>query len=584
MNWFITNIESVSNNHQEKKCSLFKYYTNSETYKFKFESKDIEILIDGYIIPKLEYFNEYKHFTQYELVKSLFKKYDLKSINYIKGVFNVFIIVGERFYIFNDRHSIKKLFIYKKGDKFFISNNLKTISENIELSFNKNNAAIFCLMEHFIDGLTLFNDLFYSKPATIVKFDKKLIIGNYWLADELLNFEKKEISYSEFANKWKDIVQNYIEYLKPKDITMTLTGGNDSRMILSALLNIGIKPNAFTFGNPESNDGVIAQKIANKVNLNYHNYFVENPSPEWFNSYAEKIIDIGNSLINIHRAHRLDAIEKEVNQNPDNEMIFTGNMGGEYIKGIVYDDYITSKLYRLWPHSELMQKKLINNLLLERDIIVDESELDRLHLFFSSQYFLQKSGHFRDFIHQYNIVGAIHHTQDMNLYLDKIRYLVNPFMDIDFLEVLFRSGHSMLSKDNASKNQLKRLTQSSLYINITHSLAPQLSNIEYAKKGFYTANELLGSRVIFISKRILRYFFPKQIFPANFPYEEWIQKFCKGNIVKFSSDVKSICDFNGILKNIDNSDHKNQEKYWHRFTDLINIDLNVKKHLGKYHE
>ena len=36
----------------------------------------------------------------------------------------------------------------------------------------------------------------------------------------------------------------------------------------------------------------------------------------------------GNSLINIHRSHRLYAIEKEKTNNPKVEMIFGGFMGG----------------------------------------------------------------------------------------------------------------------------------------------------------------------------------------------------------------------------------------------------------------
>ena len=82
-------------------------------------------------------------------------------------------------------------------------------------------------------------------------------------------------------------------------------------------------------------------------------------SPEWFKSKADKVILQGNSLINLHRAHRLDAIEKEIINHPEIEMIFCGFMGGDYIKGIVYDDYITARLVRLWEFNKNKRKTII---------------------------------------------------------------------------------------------------------------------------------------------------------------------------------------------------------------------------------
>ena len=56
-------------------------------------------------------------------------------------------------------------------------------------------------------------------------------------------------------------------------------------------------------------------------------------------------IVLGNSLVNLHRAHRLHAVEQEIKTNPETEMIFSGFMGGDYVKGLSYDDYITPQIF-----------------------------------------------------------------------------------------------------------------------------------------------------------------------------------------------------------------------------------------------
>ena len=63
-----------------------------------------------------------------------------------------------------------------------------------------------------------------------------------------------------------------------------------------------------------------------------------------------------------------------------------------------------------------------------------------------------------------------------------------------------------------------------------------------------------------------------------------MQLFCTERINNFNSEVKSISDYERMLNEINLKDHKNLEKYWHRFTNLINIDMNLKKYLENHHE
>lgn len=242
MNWYIRN------NPQYKKNNNCFYLTNLVNH-FN-NNVNPFIYIEGYVIPRITYFEEYKELSKEDLVITMFNKYGLDFIKYVKGVFIIVFLFKDYFYIFNDRHSVKKCFIYSKNNDFFISNSLTSLSENFDLKIDNENAAIFSLISHFIDGSTLFKNVSASRPAELIKFeDCKIEISSYWSPVELLKSRKIiKTSLDFYAEKWKKIITNYVTYLKPKGISITTTGGNDSRMVLAALLSEKIRFHSFTFG------------------------------------------------------------------------------------------------------------------------------------------------------------------------------------------------------------------------------------------------------------------------------------------------------------------------------------------------
>ena len=68
---------------------------------------------------------------------------------------------------------------------------------------------------------------------------------------------------------------------------------------------------------------------------------------------------------------------KEKESNPDVDMLFTGLMGGEYIKGITYDDYIIPKLLRLIEEKGIEYlSQIVHMLLSEKKINTDAVDIN----------------------------------------------------------------------------------------------------------------------------------------------------------------------------------------------------------------
>jgi len=581
-NWCVTNINEIRKSGEHIQRKSFNCFSEIAFNEFLINNIQVKFIIEGYVLPRTQYYDQHSKLKQPELIRKLYAKFGLEFIKYIKGIFNILVIIGEHFYIFNDRHSIKKVYVYQNDDQFLISNKLKIISDNIDLQLDTESAVLFCLMEHFIDGTTQFQNVTYSKPATKMVYSKGLTVSSYWKPDQLLNLKIVQYSFYDLADTWKTIIRQYVEYLKPKDVSMTLTGGNDSRMILAALLNIGVKPNAFCFGNPESFDGVVAEEVAKCVDLNYHNYYVAKPTADWFDKYGNKIIKIGNSLINIHRAHRLEAIEREMKNNPNNEMIFGGFMGGEYLKGISYDDYIIPKLFRKGEEKNIHHlEDDISDILEQKRICFGSIEIDRIYNKFKNLKYLKcKDKKEREFYYLFYHYASIHHSQDPNLFMSYCKYVVNPFMDDDFLDILFSSKYSMLKIKNNLKNQFKRVDQARFQCEIMHRLAPELSDIKFAKKGYYTVNEVLGNRYAYLFKRFYRYKVNRKYYPPNFTYHKWIREFIEQKLISNESEVLEFINIEKLNDVFMDSTNHYDEGSWHLFTNPINIMKNVQYYIN----
>ena len=567
MSWYITN-RTIDNS-----CA---YSTNLDI-SLRSDSQ-ISVFIDGYIIPRKQIFEEYKDILPEDMVKRLYKKYGRDFINFVKGVFVIIMFENDKFCIFNDRHSLKKYFVYKKDDIFFISNSLNSISDNVSLSLDKENVAIFSLVSHFISGQMLFKHVVACQPAGCIEFEAgQLRQSFYWHPKDIILSRKiNNRKISDYAQEWKQIINGYITYLNPKGISLTLTGGNDSRMVLAALLSLDLTFHTFAFGNPQSNDCVIAEEIRHTAKISHSNYFVENPTCEWFQMCAKEIMSFGNSLVNIHRAHRKDSIAAEINDHPESEMIFTGLVGGEYLKEPAYNNItipvLFDKLRTLNNKSERLH--LIEEKLKEKGVFIDkvdiQSVLVRIQEFLDHANGLTEAE--RKFVYTYLFYGCSHHTQDSTVFDHYVRYVVNPFMDIDFLELI--AGYKKWYL-NRKQWFFHKAFHSELLVGITDILASGLSEVPYAKKGEFSANDLLRHKTKYIIKRLSHYIRKdKNSYPPNFPMGQWLNDYCDVEFSKLNDEILELFDLKTLKEKMKSLRNVINEEGWHIMTNPINISLN----------
>lgn len=574
MSWLIS--DSKTNFEPHLTGGRFSLYLWGENSTYSSPDKKLFFLIDGYILPRVNFVSEYIGLSQIQLLLNLYTEVGLDFINKIKGVFNIVIIHDEKFYIFNDHHGFKKFFFVDEQDCFSVSNSLTNILKIHDGKESGESIALFILFNHFVFGETLYNKVKFSHPAMSVSYERELKKSIYWNVSDLFS-PKEFISDEEFAKSWLKIITEHINFLKPEQISVTLTGGNDSRMVLAGLLASGQSPKSFTFGNPNSGDGKISKEIADKTGLNHRNYGFVSLNKEWFEGLADRIISFGNSMVNIHRAHRLDAIERDTNS-VTNGMLFTGLVGGEYIKEPAYNDITIPKLFlEISTHEGREQKmKYIKRVLTDKGIITEKIDIEKiLDLILD---FLQKtvgySENQKKFLLTYYFYATIHHSQDPVVFGTGFKFVINPFTDIDFLELLGRSPHWYPNK----KNWLgSKVFHSYLLVKVTDILAPQLSEINFAKKGEYSGKDLLNSPIRYLIKRGLAIALRRgKVVPQNFPIGEWMYEFVENQVVHLHPRLLSFVKKDFLFQKLTMIKHSTTEESWHPVTSFVNISMNMK--------
>jgi hypothetical protein len=564
----------ISNN------SNYTLYAQPES---KEQFGDITIIIDGNPLPRNYWYSEYGQRKKGKLVYDLFSKFGTSFITKIKGFFLIVIFTKDSFYVYNDIHSVKRFYFNCKNSRISLSNDLDLLKKNLDTKIDDNIAIHQSLFQHFLFGQTIFENIKYSEYASFATLvESRLTISKYWTVDELIS-DRQNTSNEEFTIVFNNTIHNYIKYFNPNHIAITITGGRDTRSVLASLINNGNLPHTFTFGNPQNRDVVVGKLIAQTCGLTFSNPWLDNPSYNRYKLLTEEIINNKNPFVNIHRAHRLDAIKKET-ENKNIDMLFLGAMGGDYIKGTAFDNYIVSEfIARFFFDKQIKTEKIISEILDKHSVIHTEENIQKIintlqnSEIFKDRRFTSK----KDLLIIHEIIGCSHDVQDIMVYFNYVSYVMAPFMDIDIIEALFRTRFSLKTNSKNSLNPIARYLGGELQAKLILALCPALKDIPFAS--YYTPSDAAGSKIKYIIKRSLAaYKHHKSHNISGFSYEEWFINYINQEYDDLHSSLADAYDIRKLKNLLAGMNHSKEEGYWHKFTNPLMLSsycskLNIRK-------
>lgn len=539
-------------------------------------SNGIDIYFDGYILPRNgESFSDGIH----NIINTIFQYYIQYGDQFIKKFKGIFIIIikkrGKWTKIFSDQLGIYKLYYHKTVNGVIFSNSLELFKKaGIPLEHDEISLVQKSLLHRTSSEYSLFRGIKYASPASHFTISPEgYTHKQYWDYNKLFIPEMhcKSIDYEEFAELFKKSFINHQKYLKPKSNAITLTGGKDSRSGLATLLHIGIKPIGFTYGNPQSRDAVFAQMLAKATGINH--YFV-NPvqTSAWFEESSLKIIKTGNSEINIHRSHRMHTFRMIEKLLGTNTAYYGGYLGGEFLMGLFYDNLqFTKFLTGFWenPNFSAIAYRLENYFHKLHNINLTEiiGRLKLLKCFKPDLSYAEKQ------FHAFFEIAIPHHSQDLQLAHHFLDYPIPFFLDIDFIELLFKSRFSFRFRDNKSKNLLKRYELFEFNLNIQDLLFPGMNKIPFAKRGTYTTSEFLKGKYYWSLLKVFRNFTESRKYPVTFAYEasykEFLRKWLKVLLIDQTNALHDVYDVSKSLIQLDKSGTLSREGQLHKHSNIV---------------
>lgn len=385
--------------------------------------------------------------------------------------------------------------------------------------------------------------------------------------DLIVNVDKT-IEIPDIAKVLSLAVEKQLNEASTNKVSLSITGGFDSRILLSILLKLGVEIHGYTYGNPQARDCLIAKDIAQQCRIPYALHDIQFDKVT-FRKAAEESIKVGDYVCSLHRAHRLEAIKRE---SDFADTMFLGTMGGEFVKGANHEDYIVSNfvfeyaqkkdLDTVKKYMKLRGLKVNNNLAIAVKNVIDE------------QSYIKDSKNME--LHALlDIAAKLHHGQNLVQYTKFFPHVFTPYCYPEYMRLLFRSKYSFLYRRKTQNPRKYKLENPRFGSLMQQHLNPELAKIPYSN-GFSASEYLLSPYWAALKAKQRK---RKLKTPPTFPLGKWMEEYVKEmlqEIIDTGSSVCGVYDIPLLQKELDLANLPQTEPFWLKYTCPIQIYLTEK--------
>jgi hypothetical protein len=307
------------------------------------------------------------HILQKEEWKNILERDNKSEI--IKNLDGHFIVVewnGNSISFYSDVLGLRDIYVAQNRNIVLFSTNVVWLSKllNMEIDFSEFGSR--WLLFNQISHRSIFKGIHRivaGKSATI-SLNEKLLV-DYSEFNWLPSNTRKQFGIEEYSSKLNSLIN--INLPKEKHLSLSLSGGMDSRVILSfLLLNRHLTFDTHTFGNPAHPDSIIAKEITENLNIHHEQFNAAIPAAdniiEEIGKYTSETL-VNNPASSFLQLRNYSFIFKR------NVVLIDGGFGEIWRREFFYKLYLQGKNALL----ERNTKKIIPYLLLQRaDIFTTE--------------------------------------------------------------------------------------------------------------------------------------------------------------------------------------------------------------------
>ncbi len=202
--------------------------------------------------------------------------------------------------LLTDKEGVQQSFVFSRNSRYAFSSNLLLLAALVDTALDPCAIWEYVHINITMQWKTIFKDIKRSLPATL--FNK---VEDTWNESQLW---KIRISYPYLKDTDRAIIKktssSFIDDLKvlsnmdSDEIIADLSGGTDTRTLLTFLLKYHDKITVSTAGPCDHIDVLIARRIAEKMGLDLYWYEDKNTLPRISQERMDEIIEIADGTIN----------------------------------------------------------------------------------------------------------------------------------------------------------------------------------------------------------------------------------------------------------------------------------------------
>lgn len=433
------------------------------------------------------------------------------------------------------------------------------------LSYDEVSLLLYGLTYHYVGGKTFFKDIDQSQIFASIDQSSQIDLLS---PEELLGPIDNNIDILDIVKALTLAVERALNASNSNKISHSITGGFDSRILLSIFKKLDVDMHCYTYGNPMAIDCLIGKELASMFHLEHqvHDIHFDKDS---FSRAAEESIRLGESLCSLHRAHRIEAIKRE---SVYADTMLIGTMGGEFVKGANNDDYIVSNF--VYEYAEKGDLDTIHKYMKIRGLKQNDELAREVKKVMDEQSYIKDKDNM-ELNALMEIAAKLHHGQNLIQYSKFIPNVHTPYCDSEYLKVLFSSKYNFLHRRKTQNVKQYKLNNPRFGSMMQQYLNKDLAKIPYAN-GF-SAHEYLVSPYYAALKA--KYRKSKLKTPPTFPLGKWMEEYVVDKLKEIRDSGSFVCDYYDIpamMKELEQLNLPQTERFWLKYTCPIQMYLTQK--------
>ena len=518
----------VSNKFESSTVCFCNVLPIAQTENINFihdQENDVFCIIDGFAFVSeaemgalnKDFYNP-TNLSCHKHIPLLYKQYGSDIVNHLTGNYNIFIYdrLQNTSLLFNDRLGYLPLYLYQDDKVLLFASKIESIlASGLMASIEVDQATI---AEHLffnypITDHTYIRSITTLPDASVIRIKEQTVTNNrYWDISELFGLHPLNKRQSiEAIDSGLKVAIDKLFSISSKPINFSLTGGWDSRVVLSYLLPEHTNRfKSYSFGAPTAPDITIPQHIANTEGFDYTPFLLDQHYLDnHFLEEAKNTIMLSNGTRNYKRTHYVHTIKQIGQASP---WLLSGIFGDEVFKvgkpqgGAVISknavDLIATNFNTSNALLQIDQSSILS-------LFGDNGNHIRKELEYRLNEFGERFSHYtmlgeKYFAFRIAINLRKYFGNEVNSYNDFV-WCHSPFIDSDFLKT-FATTKCMVSRFDFVKPKLKWQAQSSwLYSELTRRNKASLTKYQSSRGFSMRDTGTFGGLAKIYFKKFLKY-------------------------------------------------------------------------------